>query len=114
MKKSKNDCGYVKVSKKKLRVALRTLSDNQIQKLKDAGLYYPRITELGLTVYKEPIVHIKPNELKSKLTKKEQKLFSKHFGVATCPLIDGVCCYYIWDCENVLEKMATGKDFFWD
>jgi len=87
---------------------------NKVENLNIFEMDYPNLYELGIPIHCDPISHIKPNELKSKLTKKQQKLFSKYFGVATCPLVDGICCYYPFDCEKVLNKMATGQDFAWD
>jgi hypothetical protein len=75
---------------------------------------YPRIRELGLLVYADPIDHIKWKELFSKLKIDEQELFNKYFGRQTC-------CEsgpYAHDVEAVLERMLSGKltgtQEYWD
>ncbi len=79
---------------------------------------YPRIAELGLTIYNLPVAHIKPIELKKKLTKKEYSEFNKLFGSQTCPIVNGKCGLFPWDTEAVLERIISGKltgsQKYWD
>lgn len=79
---------------------------------------YPRLYELGVKVHTKPIAHIKGNELKSKLSKPQIKLFNTYFGVQTCPVVDGVGAMYPWDVEAVLHRMfkneLIGSQLLWD
>lgn len=65
---------------------------------------YPRIAELGVTVHREPVAHVKNEELNKALGDRKKE-FGRLFGIQTC-LIDGP---YAWDVEAVLERMASGK-----
>jgi hypothetical protein len=81
---------------------------------------YPNITKLGIKVYNEPTLHIKPNELKVALIKNNisVKKFSDLLGVHTGVLINGKCCSYPSDIEDVLvrmiEKRLTGTQLMID
>lgn len=65
---------------------------------------YPRIKELGITVYEKPVPHVNSAELAQALGDKKEQ-FHDLFGIQTCS-VDGP---YPWDVEAVLERMKTGK-----
>lgn len=65
---------------------------------------YPRIAELKVRVYRNPMHHVKRKELTSALGDKQAK-FNKLFGIQTC-FVEGPDAH---DVEAVLERMASGK-----
>ena len=79
-----------------------------------------RIEQIGLTIYKEPIPHVRDKELKEALDNAgmSNELFDKLFGVQTGIVVDGEMCLYDYDVEAVLERMMSGKvtgtQLFWD
>ena len=81
---------------------------------------YPRIAQLGLTVYRNEYPHLDPIELDIALlrAKLDVDKFWELFGVQTMILIDGRGCPYPCDVEAVLERMMsgriTGTQRYWD
>lgn len=81
---------------------------------------YPRIKALGIPILNGNVLS---SDVDDVLPKKERKIFSKLFGIQTCPMIkldngEEVCGLYAWDVEAVLERMKSGKltgsQLFWD
>jgi hypothetical protein len=81
---------------------------------------YTRLNQLGITVYDQPIPHVKPDELRAALAKVglSESTFNEYFGAQTMLLCEGVGCPYPYDVEAVLEKMMSGKrtgtQLLWD
>jgi len=82
--------------------------------------FYPRLKEIGVKVYLEPIAHVKTVELNEGLNRTGLSIdkFNQFFGCQTCPVVDGVGETYPWDVESVLERMMSGRlsgtQLFWD
>lgn len=86
--------------------------------------WYPRITELGVTIHSEDRngraypAYVTWQELDNAITEKwgaeGRDRFSKLFGCQTC-VAEGP---YPWDVEAVLERMTSGKltgtQLLWD
>lgn len=73
---------------------------------------YPRISELKIKIYNEPVDHVIGEDIDAALLRVNlsTKQFDDYFGVQTCLLRDdGKRGLYSWDVESVLERMLSGK-----
>lgn len=75
---------------------------------------YPRLAGIGVTICRDEktsFTYVECEELLNCLKKNNLsiKKFSKLFGVATCPYVNGKTAYYPWDVEDVLERMIGKK-----
>lgn len=80
-------------------------------------LEYPRIHELGLTIITkcpDSIPGVSFEEIEEKLGNKKYKIFASLYGCQTC----GMNGPYVYDIEDILERMMSGKlqgtQKFWD
>ena len=70
---------------------------------------YPRLKALTVSVRFAGTEYVLSAELHAKLGREKSAVFSRLFGVQTCPSIENVGgCLYPWDAEAVLERMASG------
>jgi hypothetical protein len=98
-------------------------SKNDKKKLKKELKQYKRIKELGIEISHDETCDVSGVTIKNlhsalKKNKLDSELFSKLFGVQTCPVVNGKSAMYPWDVEAVLERMMSGKltgtQLLWD